>query len=124
MNITSLEINGNKLNTGKSVLVESYTDPDTHQWYRVYSDGWCEQGGTAKLNNSPLTISLIKGYKDTTYDVILTCGSNDGNWPIAWINNPSKTKTTFWVDGTGNYTTSLRTIQINWIAKGYINLEE
>lgn len=36
-------------------------------WYRVYSDGWCEQGG---ICGKSADISLLKPYKDTNYIIL------------------------------------------------------
>lgn len=50
----------------KSYIIDSYQNGTS--WYRVWSDGWCEQGG---CNNGDLTvnasISLLVPYKDTDY---------------------------------------------------------
>ena len=61
--ITSLQIGQNKIEIGKSV-VESYTDPLTKQWYRVYLDGFCVQGGFTTISDSTNshTVSLLKEY--------------------------------------------------------------
>ena len=49
-------------------IVETWSNGTS--WYRVWSDGWCEQGGRAALNEiSTTTISLFKVYKDTNYSV-------------------------------------------------------
>ena len=42
-------------------------------WYRVYSDGWCEQGGINDcFVNTQATISLLKNYQDSNYTVLST----------------------------------------------------
>ena len=48
-------------------VVETYINGTS--WYRVYDDGWCEQGGqvTATTNNAGLKISLLKPYANTNY---------------------------------------------------------
>ena len=43
-------------------------------WYRVYDDGWVEQGGRGSTANSTTTITLLKPYRDTNYSV--TAGNN------------------------------------------------
>lgn len=51
-------------------IVETYVSE--HSWYRVWSDGFVEQGGIV-LNmgvNSYRDITLLKPYKDTNYSVI------------------------------------------------------
>lgn len=55
------------------VVVETYKNGDS--WYRVYSDGWCEQGGTGTNNASAvgtITTTLLKTYVDNTYTILLT----------------------------------------------------
>jgi hypothetical protein len=111
MNIMSLEINGNKLNTGKSVLVESYTDPETHQWYRVYSDGWCEQGGYISTSNSVTDWNLLKPYTDTNYTVVAST-SNAKICPVRIISNSK-------FNADLDY--GSRSQRGFWIAKGYIS---
>jgi hypothetical protein len=59
------------INATASVCVETYQNGTS--WYRVYSDGWCEQGGQITgLNSSASTynVSLLKTYKDTSYNIV------------------------------------------------------
>ena len=53
-------------------IVETYQNGAS--WYRVYSDGWCEQGGhaIATSNSVAQQIALLKSYKDTNYSVVIT----------------------------------------------------
>jgi hypothetical protein len=49
-------------------VVETYVNGTS--WYRVCSDGWCEQGGRGALNEtSTTTITLLKAYANTSYTV-------------------------------------------------------
>lgn len=49
-------------------VVETYSNGTS--WYRVWSDGWCEQGGRAQLNEiSTTTITLLKSYSSMNYSV-------------------------------------------------------
>jgi hypothetical protein len=59
-----------------AVVVENYKSGNS--WYRVYSDGFCEQGGlTASYDTNPATITLLKNYSSTNYSVQCTqVGSN------------------------------------------------
>ena len=34
-------------------------------WYRIYTDGWCEQGGD--ISNDNVTITLLKPFASTNY---------------------------------------------------------
>lgn len=44
------------------------------EWYRVYDDGWCEQGGLAAVTNgqSGYSVALHKNYADVDYQVIVS----------------------------------------------------
>ncbi len=48
-------------------VVESYTDPETGNWYRVYKSGWVEQGGFLSALGSLQTITFIKPFNSTSY---------------------------------------------------------
>ena len=42
-------------------------------WYRLYSDGWCEQGGTVVcVADTNTAVSLLQEYEDTNYVAIAT----------------------------------------------------
>ena len=52
-------------------ITETYVNGTS--WYRVYSDGWCEQGGVVKSNSdSAYTVTLLKPYINTNYEVFIT----------------------------------------------------
>lgn len=83
-------------------------------WYRIYADGWCEQGGTvtATSSSSNQTIPLIKNYVDTNYDVSVTpIASNATNTLQAVV----ITKTTL------SFTTG-NTASKMWRASGYTDI--
>ena len=69
--------------TSKGILTESYINGTS--WYRVYSDGWCEQGGQATISQS---ISLLKNYSDTNYTAVIaestTAAGSNGTPLIAF----------------------------------------
>ncbi len=52
-------------------LTDSYYDATTGDWYRVYSDGWVEQGGiyTNTTNTDNVVINLLKPMADDKYNV-------------------------------------------------------
>lgn len=60
----------------RGYLVDSYSD-DSGNWYRVYSDGWIEQGGILQQNGR-LTVNLLKPMKDIQYGLFLSSGDNTG----------------------------------------------
>lgn len=55
--------------TKPAVIVDSYRS-DT-EWYRVWSDGWVEQGGVAVTSSgSGKTVTLLKPFADTNYTIV------------------------------------------------------
>jgi hypothetical protein len=97
------------------VVVESWHD-NNGNWYRIYSDGWCEQGGMLSWSGNPtLTVSLLKEYTNTNYNVFTNCyGTYQEQYPNAIaINN--KTVSEFELKPYTNNRAA------NWEAKGYIS---
>ena len=102
--------------TAQVHITETYRNGTS--WYRVYSDGWCEQGGMFSSNaDSTGTISLIKEYSNTNYNCLLTLVAdnttmNNSGAGSVWI--VSKTNSTFrWANDTWGGT-------MQWCACGYI----
>lgn len=101
-------------------IVETYRNGT--EWYRLWSDGWCEQGGRVYNNaNTSNTISLLHPYADTDYTVIINHGVSG-----AYTNTVSGrhadepynfTTTSFQVDTFKS--NGVNTIQ--WRAFGYIS---
>ena len=112
------------------VLTETYINNGS--WYRVYSNGWCEQGGVAYYNNTipnsenkNVDIEFLKQFKDTNYT--FTAMSNRSN--IMMFENDASP---YDYSGRSTSGTSLgfRNVNTNasstgnhgayWIAKGYL----
>lgn len=56
--------------TRPAVVVENYANGNS--WYRVYSDGWCEQGGklgSLPANKSQSTVTFLKKYANTYINI-------------------------------------------------------
>lgn len=89
-------------------VVENYVNGTS--WYRIWSDGWCEQGQNNRTIGGAgnATINLLKAYKDTNYTVTLACGQNSSYAPSI----QSRTTTSF----TGGVLDRAR----DWYACGYI----
>lgn len=53
-------------------LTDSYYNSTTGDWYRVYSDGWVEQGGylANTSDNQQRTITLLKPFNNTYYTIL------------------------------------------------------
>jgi hypothetical protein len=98
-----------KLNSaGIRTVTQTYVNGTS--WYRVWSDGWCEQGGAT---NKATNISLLKSYANTNY--IITSGLN-GTSSSGEIPAFNKTTSSFTVSQA--YATSLNFM---WQACGYIS---
>ncbi len=86
------------------VIVETYVNGTS--WYRVYSDGWCEQGGTI---TAATNISLLKSFKDTNYTAVTST-------------NTVYTKSTTNLNITDlNHGVSNKPTICGWMACGYIS---
>lgn len=94
--------------------VESYSDDDGN-WYRIYPDGWCEQGGNfggKTTGYTTITLTLLKPFRDVNYFVTAMNDKNSDSYAPTFT---AKTKTSFTVRNTIN-NTGLGC----WEAKGYI----
>ena len=102
--------------SSKGILVESYRNGAS--WYRVYSDGFCEQGGEQSIQGgtSPTTVTLLKPYINTNYSVLCTVNG----YSLAWVAGYDKTQTDFkWY--TVNNSGSGYLYSGSWYACGYIS---
>jgi chemotaxis protein histidine kinase CheA len=81
-------------------IVENYYDASTGDWYRVWSDGWIEQGFSNKYigkdTYASSTITWKKPFNTTDYVVAGSCSSitNSGNDSDSGIITADKTTTT------------------------------
>jgi hypothetical protein len=99
-------------------IVETYENGSS--WYRVYSDGWCEQGGivsSVDYYNSK-TISFAKTFSDTNYCLSITCKTNSNQ-----VVNASTTLQVYnYSDSQANvFNVSTTSINAYWRACGYIS---
>lgn len=51
-----------------ATVVESYCNGT--EWYRLWSDGWIEQGGKASCSGNVRTITLLKSFANTNYKLL------------------------------------------------------
>lgn len=59
-----------------AVVVENYVNGTS--WYRVWSDGWCEQGGVVSGINP--TVTLLQTYKNTDYSILCIQQGTSGDY--------------------------------------------
>lgn len=115
-----LDRDGMNAGNPASVVIETYSNETS--WYRVYSDGWCEQGGTVEAtSNIWVTITLLKPYINTNYN--LQGGSKilDSSYPnnALSVSFRNYTQTTFETAVHDDETINKGTW--TWQACGYIN---
>lgn len=90
------------------VITETYQNGTS--WYRVYSDGWCEQGGYISANG---TVSFLKPFIDTNYTLVF--GSTGASNGVPRADRASRTTSSF------SYSSaSVASAPADWQASGYI----
>ena len=104
------------VSTNVSVCIESWHD-ENGNWCRVYSDGWCEQGGRGTFaHNKRVTVNLAKEYVNANFNVILS-SVQAGFGAAACLSASPKTTSQIEVF---NYNTSSASMRIYWRTEGYI----
>jgi hypothetical protein len=96
----------------RGYLVESYVN--NKSWYRIYSDGWCEQGGQITVTEAATNITLLKSYKDNNYNAV-GCQANINTAGYHTINVGQYNATQIQIRQN-----VVGTPLVNWIAMGYI----
>lgn len=99
-----------------AVVVENYVNGTS--WYRVWSDGWCEQGGVSPSagDSSSNTINLLKSYKDTNYSIFFAQNAGvEGSYTNGCTAKNKTVSSFILVYRTGG------TASFYWQACGYIN---
>lgn len=99
--------------SSKGILTESYVNGTS--WYRVYSDGWCEQGGVNTVSSTSTVASLLKNYINNNYSV-MTQGDRD----TYNSNNTTNIQILSKSNSQINMACSTTTLSIEWQACGYI----
>lgn len=101
----------------RGYLVESYVNGQSG--YRLYSDGFCEQWSLADGNGA--TITLLKPYSNTNYNINLGGGNSQG-WGVnahsfTYYNRTSTSFNIRMEEGT-TFSTGMN---CNWLTLGYIS---
>ena len=106
------------VNAIASVCIESWHD-ENGNWYRVYSDGWCEQGGQVSVSvgttDTAWSVTFQKSFLDINYTVQT---SVYGGWSASNIANIESKTSTQMSGFAKSSTASVKAIQ--WVAYGYI----
>jgi hypothetical protein len=100
--------------TSKGILTARYVNGTS--WYRVYSDGWCMQGGLVEATNGQtgFTVSLLQNYVNTNYQVIVSAANSA--YSTTGYGATNLTVSQFDIFNSQNTAR-----QIFWLAMGYIN---
>ena len=102
-------------------MKESYSNGSS--WYRIYSDGWCEQGGISsrELRHEWEFVQLIKSYKDTNYSIILgNHTEEDQSNPISSSSSTKLKKNNSFYIGTRYFPNYSDYALVIWQTSGYI----
>ena len=105
-----------------AVVVQNYKNGTS--WYRVYSDGWIEQGGiisvpefTTSINR---TVTLLKKFSDTNYTVLSQLISGGTNWAVVQGSNIGKQTGQFNINlYTSGGSVTIASQSRQWYACGY-----
>ena len=65
------ELSELKSGVGSTAAYITETYVNGASWYRVWSDGWCEQGGIITPNSAAQTINLLKTMANTDYTLLI-----------------------------------------------------
>lgn len=109
-----------KLNKADCAAYITETYNNGTSWYRIYSNGWCEQGGV-QVVTSVSTMTFLKPFIDTNYTVLQGIQAGDSENTLGKISHFSRTKYTDKIGYSFNgWTTSYTGTKLNWQASGYI----
>ncbi len=114
-------------NCTKPYIVETYVNGTS--WYRVYSDGWCEQGGISGTESTTrgqtINIVFVKNFINTNYTVIAIDGNTSKSTystsvGITSVLNGTKTVSGVSISSYGFASSDVHGV-INWKTCGYIS---
>ena len=69
--------------TAFRTVVDTYVNGTS--WYRVWSDGWIEQGGSSSIGKGATTITFLKSFSNASYTFTCTPISSDGAYTTVTI---------------------------------------
>ncbi len=108
----------------KAYITETYKNGTS--WYRIYSDGWCEQGGKSRgaANTTGARVNFLKAYPDTEYKLITMFNGEstklENAAPLVAVPfklTPSGFNASTMYGGSGY---AFAAYQFSWEAKGYL----
>ena len=98
------------------VVVSTYKNGTS--WYRIYDDGWCEQGGfiPSQTRNDNFQVTLLKEFVDTNYNLITN------KWIVTNVSTNVMSYSFYTKNKTTNgFTTAVdENVACSWRACGYL----
>lgn len=96
-------------------IIETYVNGTS--WYRIYSDGWCEQGGYIPNSTSTSQVNyLLKQMASNQYQINITAVSNTWIGGLNSVFNMTTTSFQLWTSDDSSF----NTVPVLWEVKGYI----
>jgi hypothetical protein len=103
----------------KSSLQEVQCVVETYQngtsWYRVYSDGWCEQGGSSYIASDGASVTLLKTFTNTNYNIQCT-GRNGSASECLYVKSRTASSFSLYTGDDASFNAGT----IDWQASGYM----
>lgn len=95
-------------------LIQTYKNG--YAWYNIYSDGWCEQGNIENVPSAGATVTLVKEFIDTNYNVVTSGHSTK------YGNTTSYDYTTTDFKAWTSDDESFNAAELSWTAYGYVDI--
>ena len=92
-------------------VIETYVNGAS--WYRVYSDGWIEQGGFVSSVSGDYTVNFLKPFVDTNYTILKTMSTNSTAGGMQYK------QFAFFSRTASSATTATASADFSWYACGY-----
>ena len=92
-------------------VIETYVNGT--DWYRVYSDGWVEQGGSFTCSSAGQTLTFLKAFANTNY--IMTAAGGTNKFGTISFYDRTATNCKSWVSDDDSFNAGI----IDWMACGY-----
>lgn len=96
-----------------AVVVESYKNGSS--WYKVYSDGWIEQGGTVSVTSAGQALTYLKAFSNTDYTIVSGGAGATAQYGNTNCYNRTATGCALWTSDDASFNAGV----IAWRACGY-----
>jgi hypothetical protein len=94
-----------------AVVIESYVNGSS--WYRKWSDGWIEQGGSIYVSASGQALNFLMAFSDTNYTIV--SGGTEAQRGNTSCYDKTPTGCKLWTSDDSSFNAG----GIEWEAKGY-----